>query len=55
MSPLEQNIIESLHLLSDEAKSKARSVLGENPSFTQTNKNIKQIVTDEPCACSKYV
>jgi len=32
MSPLEQNIIDSLHLLSDEAKAKARIVLGEAPS-----------------------
>ena len=39
MSPLEQNIIESLHLLSDEAKSVARSVLGDSPSFTKKKKN----------------
>ena len=46
MSPLEQNIINLLPTLSDEAKSKARSVLGENPSFTQKKKNIKQIISN---------
>ena len=46
MSPLEQNIIESLHLLSDEARSKARLVLGDSPSFTKKKKNIKQIISN---------
>ncbi len=40
MSPLEQNIINLLPTLSDEAKRKARLVLGENPSFTQKNEKI---------------
>ena len=43
MSPLEQNIIDSLHLLSDEAKFKARVVLGENPSSNKQEENV----TDE--------
>ena len=50
MSPLEQNIIESLHLLSDEAKSKARLVLGENPSSNQQEKNV----TDEDVRVAMY-
>ena len=45
MSPLEQNIINLLPTLSDEAKSKARLILGENPSFTKPIKNSKQIIS----------
>ena len=39
MSPLEQNIINSLQLLSDEAKAKARIVLGDAPSFSENISN----------------
>ena len=50
MSPLEQNIINLLPTLSDEAKSKARSVLGENPSSNQQEKNV----TDEDVRVAMY-
>jgi len=43
MSPLEQNIIDSLHLLSDEAKAKARIVLGEAPSSDNISDDDEQV------------
>ena len=51
MSPLEQNIIDSLHLLSDEAKAKARIVLGEAPSFSD---NISDDEYDEQVRVAVY-
>ena len=50
MSPLEQNIINLLPTLSDEAKSKARFILGENPSSNQQEKNV----TDEDVRVAMY-
>jgi hypothetical protein len=43
MNPLEKKIIELLPLLSEEAKFKARVVLGENPSSNKQEENV----TDE--------
>ena len=43
MNALEQKIIELLPLLSEEAKFKARVVLGENPSSNKQEENV----TDE--------
>ena len=51
MSPLEQNIIDSLHLLSDEAKAKARIVLGEAPSSSD---NISDDEYDEQVRVAVY-
>lgn len=45
MSPLEQNIINLLPTLSDEAKSVARLVLGDSPSFTHKKK--KEILSKQ--------
>tara|TARA_R110002074_G_scaffold348182_1_gene518566 strand:+ start:219 stop:386 length:168 start_codon:yes stop_codon:yes gene_type:complete len=42
MSPLEKNIIDSLHLLSNEAKAKARIILGEKPSYTKKQKAVTE-------------
>lgn len=50
MSPLEKNIIDSLYLLSDEAKSKARLLLGEKPSSYKQTKAI----TDEDVRMAIY-
>ena len=47
MSPLEQNIINLLPTLSDEAKSKARFILGENPSFSKKKKNSNHLTKQE--------
>ena len=38
MNALEQKILELLPLLSEDAKFKARLILGENPSFTKKKK-----------------
>ena len=47
MSPLEQNIINLLPTLSDEAKSKARLVLGENPSLTKKKKTRNRLTKED--------
>ena len=47
MSPLEQNIINLLPTLSDEAKSKARFILGENPSFTKQKKTSNRLTKEQ--------
>jgi len=47
LSPLEQNIINLLPTLSDEAKRKARLVLGENPSFTKPIKNSNRLTKED--------
>ena len=47
MSPLEQNIINLLPTLSDEAKSVARLVLGENPRFTKKKKTSNRLTKEQ--------
>lgn len=47
MSPLEQNIINLLPTLSDEAKTKARLVLGEDLSFTKKKKTSNHLTKQE--------
>ena len=47
MSPLEQNIINLLPTLSDEAKSKARFILGENPSFNKQKKTSNRLTKEQ--------
>ena len=47
MNALEQKILELLPLLSDEAKSKARLILGENPSFTKQKKTSNHLTKQE--------
>ena len=46
MSPLEQNIINLLPTLSDEAKSVARLVLGDSPSFTKQKKTSNRLTKE---------
>ena len=47
MNALEQKILEFLPLLSDEAKRKARLVLGKNPSFTKKKKTSNHLTKQE--------
>ena len=47
MNALEQKILELLPLLSEDAKFKARLILGENPSFTKQKKTSNRLTKEQ--------